>query len=259
MNGPHQFKYGQQTQYCIALVHRPLGHHQLSRNGRVVREGRVQAERFRLSLPGEVIEAEVTTPDVIDMTHIYFSQDSLLNLLDELELHKVPHQLTDPCWDWSNAEFHLASRLIRLSLNEDIQTDWTRLELLGMYLMSAILRERHQEMRYQRLQVRSSPRINRAIEFIQDNLSQPIRLSDIAEAACLSKFHLCRIFKEVVGISPHEYLQERRLAEARLLLLQTSYRLDEIAFRTGFASAGSMAGAIRRRFGVGPKNLRRGL
>lgn len=256
MQGPRQFSYGQQSCHSIAFVHRPLKDHRLFRNNRLVRHGQVDADRFRLSTPGDDVVAEVTTPDIIEMTHIYISPAALDSLAEDLAIPNAGIRLYDPSWDMRVPDIETTLRLLHTNLSGATVSDWSRLELLALFAVSTLLRGGSQRERSQPRARKASVKVGRAAQFMKDNLSRPIRLQDIAEAACTSPFHLCRIFSEEFGTTPYSYLQERRLSEAKRLLLETGFGLDEIAFRTGFASAGSLGGALRRRYGMSPARLR---
>jgi AraC-like DNA-binding protein len=62
------------------------------------------------------------------------------------------------------------------------------------------------------------------IAFINQNLSSPLRLDDLAAAAALSRAHLARSFRNASGIPLHRYLLHRRLERARSLLSQAGAR-----------------------------------
>jgi AraC family transcriptional regulator len=57
-------------------------------------------------------------------------------------------------------------------------------------------------------------RINRTLTYIDDHLGDQLDLSALASIACFSKFHFHRVFKQVAGMSPQEYVKRRRLEMA---------------------------------------------
>lgn len=77
-------------------------------------------------------------------------------------------------------------------------------------------------------------RLQRATEYIDANLAEPISLADIAAAAGLSPMHFAAQFRAATGLRPHEYLLQRRIERARALLLNSSLPLVEIALDVGF-------------------------
>jgi AraC family transcriptional regulator len=88
--------------------------------------------------------------------------------------------------------------------------------------------------------------------FIDDNFRENIEVSEIAKLSCLSEFHFFRSFKEAFGISPHNYLIKRRLAEAKNLLQSNNSTVGEIAFRCGFADIHSFSKSFKKHFGYSP-------
>jgi AraC family transcriptional regulator len=98
---------------------------------------------------------------------------------------------------------------------------------------------------------------SRAKEFIAANLSQPISLQDIADACDLSLAHFARSFKTSVGMTPHNWLQTRRIGRAKDLLLTAKLDLAGIALECGFADQSHFTRTFSRLNGVGPGAWRR--
>ena len=102
-------------------------------------------------------------------------------------------------------------------------------------------------------------RIGWATDFINSRYMEAISLDDIARAASLSKFHLARLFRQGLGITPHQYLQRRRTQVARRLIDTTDMDVNEVALTAGFGSRWTMYRFLRRSFGTGGRGLRRDL
>jgi AraC family transcriptional regulator len=100
-------------------------------------------------------------------------------------------------------------------------------------------------------------RVLRGRDFLLSSLDQPIRLNDIARAACLSSFHFHRVFKETFGMTPQKYLAIQRLERAAHLLRHTGRTVTEITLESGFQSPGSFSSLFSRHFGVSPTEYRR--
>lgn len=99
-------------------------------------------------------------------------------------------------------------------------------------------------------------RVLLAADFIQSHYEQPISLADIAGAARLSRFHLVRLFRQALGVTPHAYLRDKRLAVARRLIARSVCDLSEIAERTGLGSRSSLFRNLQRQLGASGKALR---
>jgi AraC family transcriptional regulator len=83
-------------------------------------------------------------------------------------------------------------------------------------------------------------------------------LNDIAQAVNLSPFHLARLFKNSVGVSPHQYLIQVRVNSARSLLSAGSGErsLAEVASAVGFADQSHLTRHFKRVVGVTPSQFR---
>ena len=99
-------------------------------------------------------------------------------------------------------------------------------------------------------------RLRRVIDFVQANLQSNVTLSSMAEQASMSPFHFARAFRAETGMSAYDYLLERRLTEAINLLRDGKGLLDEIALRSGFTHSNHLGRFLRRKFGVGGRDMR---
>ena len=99
--------------------------------------------------------------------------------------------------------------------------------------------------------------LRRVTEFVNDNLSMDIGLSEMAGVANLSRYHFSRQFKRSTGLSPHQYVIQRRVKRAKELLSGTDLSVGDVASAVGFTHQSHLAHHVRRHYGVAPSSLRR--
>jgi transcriptional regulator of acetoin/glycerol metabolism len=99
--------------------------------------------------------------------------------------------------------------------------------------------------------------LKRVREYIEGHLADRISVERLAAIAGLSVYHFARTFKKSQGMTPHDYLLDRRIRRARALLDATDTALSEIALVTGFADQSHFARHFRQRIGVPPNAYRR--
>jgi AraC family transcriptional regulator len=101
-------------------------------------------------------------------------------------------------------------------------------------------------------------RVCRARDYGNAMFAETVTLPDLARVACLSPNHLLRSFRQVFRQTPHQFLTERRLREAQLLLTRTDLPVTEICLAVGFESLGSFSTLFRKRRGLTPSQCREG-
>lgn len=116
--------------------------------------------------------------------------------------------------------------------------------------------------RRDRIQAEASARDRRrAVEvamWIDAHAGEPIGLEDAAAQAGLSAFHFLRLFSQVLGVTPHQYLLRARLRHAARLLAEDEARpVTEVALDAGFADLSNFVRTFRRAAGVSPGGFRR--
>jgi AraC family transcriptional regulator len=93
-------------------------------------------------------------------------------------------------------------------------------------------------------------------EYINEHLDRDIKLANLAELIGISQFHFSRLFKQSMGISPHQYLLQQRLERAKQLLKQTQLSIVEVALQCGFSSHSHLTKQFRQMTGMTPKVYR---
>ncbi len=94
-------------------------------------------------------------------------------------------------------------------------------------------------------------KVARSVEYIHAHLTETITLDALAVVAGLDRFHLCRAFREDVGLPPYAYLIELRLSRARELL-GCGVAVGEVAAHLGFYDQSQLNRHFRRSIGVSP-------
>ncbi len=93
-------------------------------------------------------------------------------------------------------------------------------------------------------------------EFIEDSLSDVILCSDLARIAGCHTRQLSDAFRDRFGVTPGRYVLNRRLARARQLIAGSSAGYADIAFATGFSSQAHMGSALKKYYGMTPRQIR---
>ena len=97
----------------------------------------------------------------------------------------------------------------------------------------------------------------KALQYIEDHLTDPICIEDISRHVNYSLFHFSRVFNAVCMISPYAYLMRRRISEAAKQVVETRRRLTDIALDYGFQSSEVFSRSFRRLFSATPSELRK--
>lgn len=98
--------------------------------------------------------------------------------------------------------------------------------------------------------------IQRAIDFIEDNLCEDLNSATIASHAFMSPFHFQRLFSIICGITLGEYIRNRRLSFAGIDVKSTDMKIIDIALKYGYESPESFSRAFTRFYGVSPMTAR---
>ena len=94
-------------------------------------------------------------------------------------------------------------------------------------------------------------------DFIERHMTEPISLHMLAQAAGYSPWHAARVFKEMTGKTPFEYIRELRLSRAAVKLRDEEPRIVDVAFDFVFESHEGFTRAFSKQFGISPRDYTR--
>jgi AraC-like DNA-binding protein len=93
--------------------------------------------------------------------------------------------------------------------------------------------------------------VQQARDYLEDHYTENVTLEQLASYVHVSPFHLLRVFRDVVGLPPHNYLTQVRVRRARQLL-QASLRPAEVALAVGFTDQSHLTRHFKALVGVTP-------
>jgi AraC family transcriptional regulator len=98
--------------------------------------------------------------------------------------------------------------------------------------------------------------IERAVVVMHERLEENLTLTEMARRAFVSPYHFNRIFRQLVGIPPGQFLGALRLQEAKRLLVTTGLSVTDICFQVGYSSLGTFTRRFTSLVGFCPRHFR---
>jgi AraC-like DNA-binding protein len=88
--------------------------------------------------------------------------------------------------------------------------------------------------------------------YIDIHFTRKLDIEEIAREAAMSEFHFFRTFKLVFGISPYQYILQKRMKKATQLLNEMQHSVTEIAYLTGFSDIHAFSKAFKKSHSLSP-------
>lgn len=98
----------------------------------------------------------------------------------------------------------------------------------------------------------------RLVAFVEDHLQHELGVSDLAAVMGYSPDHFAKLFKRDFGLSPYQYVLNRRVERAKSLLRGRGLSIAEVAMTCGFSTRAHLSSAFKARVGITPGVYRRG-
>ena len=125
-----------------------------------------------------------------------------------------------------------------------------------LYLFFSKLCEDRKEISSMSKEENTNNYINKAIEFIQNNYHNSIKVTDIANYICLNRSYLTSIFQNNLNMSPQKFLMKFRITKAAELLYNTNLSITNIAYSCGYSDPLAFSKAFKKIKGISPKEYR---
>ncbi|WP_299537255.1 AraC family transcriptional regulator [Ulvibacterium sp.] len=101
-----------------------------------------------------------------------------------------------------------------------------------------------------------SKRLAYIVQYIRENLRNPLSIKELSEKACMSESHFYKVFKQEMGISPTDLINEERINRATQLLKDPYCDLTEVFLACGFTNRSYFNRMFKRLKGISPNSYR---
>ncbi|NEQ27323.1 MAG: helix-turn-helix transcriptional regulator, partial [Microcoleus sp. SIO2G3] len=163
-----------------------------------------------------------------------------------------------PCFGQQDLQLHQIGMLMLAELRSGGMMGQLYVESLTQILIIHLLR--HYSTITQPIASQNSSltrtQLQQAIDYIHAHLSRGLSLAELASVVNISPAHFGSVFKQAMGISPHQYVIQQRVEQAKVMLLKTDLAIADIALQVGFSSQSHLTQHFKRFTGKTPKQVR---
>ncbi|NCB03780.1 MAG: AraC family transcriptional regulator, partial [Spirochaetia bacterium] len=99
--------------------------------------------------------------------------------------------------------------------------------------------------------------LTRALTYIDNNFTQPLRIEEIAKQAYLSPSYFCYVFKQLTHRTIVQYMSEKRVEMMCRLLTSTATPIATISYLSGFSTTTHANRVFKERLGISPREYRK--
>lgn len=137
-----------------------------------------------------------------------------------------------------------------------VEHDRCALEEIGLRLAGAAIMLAADARPSRKPTRRDEQRVATAIRLIENEAERPITLTELASSTATSSYHFLRIFRDIAGMTPHQFVLKTRLHRAALKLRHTEEPVSTVAYDAGFNDLSTFNRRFRRVMGEAPATYR---
>jgi AraC family transcriptional regulator len=197
-------------------------------------------------------EGDICTP-----LHICLKPKSLEQIAEASEIAPERIELVN-CFAKQDLQLHQIAMLFLAELRSGGIMGQLYVESLTQALIIHLLRQYSTVTRTITSENRNLTRVQlqEAIDYIHSNLDRDLSLFQIAKVINISPTYFASLFKRAMGTSPHQYVIQQRVEQAKVMLSKTDLAIADIALQVGFSSQSHLTQQFKRLTGVTPKQVR---
>lgn len=99
--------------------------------------------------------------------------------------------------------------------------------------------------------------LKNAVDYINQNISEKITISELAKATKWNSQHFSRLFIRYIGVTPKKYITNIKIEKAKVLLTETKMPITDISFELGIKSHSNFCSVFKKAMGMSPENFRK--
>ncbi|AGY59661.1 AraC family transcriptional regulator [Gloeobacter kilaueensis] len=192
------------------------------------------------------------------MLHIYLEPELIGQAAETLELDNSDQISLVHCFSKRDLRLQQIAMLLLDELQSGGVMGRLYVESLSQVLIVHLLRhysnltqtitDKHRSLTPTQLQ--------QVIDYIHAHLNQDLSLPELARIINISPTYFASLFKGAMGTSPHQYVIQQRVEQAKWMLTKTDLAIPDVALQVGFSSQSHMTQQFKRLTGMTPKQLR---
>ncbi|WP_309744646.1 MULTISPECIES: AraC family transcriptional regulator [unclassified Chamaesiphon] len=189
--------------------------------------------------------------------HIHLKPELIRQTAEVSELNPDRISLVD-CFGKQDLQLHQIAMLLLAELESDGVMGRLYVESLTQVLAIHLLRHYASITPTITPENRSLTRtqLQQAIDYIHAHLDRDLSLAELASIINISPTYFASLFKQSMGIAPHQYVIQQRVEQAKFLLSKTDLAIADIASKVGFSSQSHLTQQFKRLTGMTPKQVR---
>ncbi|MEM9141815.1 MAG: AraC family transcriptional regulator, partial [Bacteroidota bacterium] len=154
-----------------------------------------------------------------------------------------------------NGIFQILQRLVYLYTEDHPSKDFfvsNMVQELVIRILQANVRKTYRTSR----ELSGTKRLAYIVQYIRENIRNPLSIQELSGKACMSESHFYKVFKQEMGISPTDFINEERINTAARLLEDPMCNLTEVFLASGFTNRSYFNRMFKRLKGISPSNYR---
>lgn len=124
-----------------------------------------------------------------------------------------------------------------------------------LFEIIALTNRYYRELTGEKIESTGNDIVDRAVTYINDNLTKNLSLDKLAAELFVNKFYLVRIFKKQTGVTPYQYIIKKRLILSKELMYSLVSKPNNIYRHTGFSDYTSFYKAFKKEYSQTPKEF----
>ena len=219
-------------------------------NGRIRYSGYLPANTVQFAAPDE--EVRCTGCGSLRFLTVCFTPDFLASHLASLSVNSDVVELCDVRSTVDVGLAHLAQAYEAISLRGVPVTRLYFDTIRQAMFDRIVLRHASRPIRRGLSEILVQAKARRVVDYIEANLAGDLQLVELSAVAGVSRAHFARAFRNTIGMAPHAFVMQRRLARAVELLTAGKLSVRKVAEQCGFADQAHLARAFKAQFGHPP-------
>lgn len=231
--------------YQLLYIAKGKGHFYFDGKEQIITEGNMILYR-----PNEVQMYYYYAPDKTEAYWVHFTGrhvESILEFYELPETENVFYTGTSPDYQWMYRQMIQELQLCRANYEE----------LLSLMLRHIFIMINRYIVEGRKASSDIQNEIERATHYFNENYNKPLNIDEYAESRHMSTCWFIRSFKQILKVTPMQYILSLRMANAQSLLETSEYNISEIAEAVGYDNPLYFSRLFHKHIGVSPSEYRK--